>query len=189
MKLSKKWLALSAILGLILIYGLPSTASSKSKKLNAEKNVDLVKYSGKWYEIARLPNWFERNCASDVTAEYELLEGNQIRVKNSCKKTNGKVEVALGTATTATDPEVTLRVTFAPKAVRFLPFVWANYTVVSLDENYKHVLIGEPSRKYLWILSRETPMPRETYNKLLDVAKNEGFNISKLITLDGVIQN
>lgn len=187
MKLSKSWIALSAILGLLLIYGLPSKASSKSKKLNAEKNIDLVKYSGKWYEIARLPNWFERNCASDITAEYELLEDNKIRVQNGCRKTNGKVEVAIGTAVTSSDPEVTLRVTFAPKAVRFLPFVWANYTVVSLDENYKNVLIGEPSRKYLWILSRETPMNRETYNRLLDVARNEGFDLSKLITVDGAV--
>lgn len=179
MKIEKRLFAVSALLAIALLYALPSQAASK--KLNAQKNVDLKKYAGKWYEIARLPNWFERNCSSDVTAEYVLTTDKQITVTNSCKKKDGKIEVARGLANVANDPEVTLRVTFAPKALRFMPFVWANYSVISVDESYKHALVGEPSRKYLWILSRDKNMDSTTYDALVDKAKAEGFDISKLM--------
>lgn len=179
MKIEKRLFAVSALLAIALLYLLPIQAASK--KLNAQKNVDLTKYAGKWYEIARLPNWFERNCSSEVTAEYVLTTDKQITVTNSCKKKDGKIEVARGLANVANDSEVTLRVTFAPKALRFIPFVWANYSVISVDENYKHALVGEPSRKYLWILSRDKNMDSTTYDALVEKAKAEGFDVSKLM--------
>ncbi|MBX3076858.1 lipocalin family protein [Candidatus Obscuribacterales bacterium] len=183
MKVTKIVLAVTALTLLAVVCAQPSRATST--KLTARKDIDLSKYSGKWYEIARLPNWFERKCESDVTAEYEVTSANQIIVRNSCKQKDGKIEVATGLANVATDPEVTLRVTFAPKMLRFIPFVWANYTVISVDENYRHALVGEPSRKYLWILSRDKSVDSTTYDAMVDKAKAEGFDVSKLVKSEG----
>jgi apolipoprotein D and lipocalin family protein len=180
MKVSKVSLAVAALTLVAIIMG-AQPGGAASKRLTARKDIDLAKYAGKWYEIARLPNWFERNCQSDVTAEYEVTSANEITVKNSCKQKSGKLEVASGSAQIATNPEVTLKVTFAPKMLRFIPIVWANYTVISVDENYKHALVGEPSRKYLWILSRDKNMDSTAYDALVDKAKTEGFDVSKLI--------
>lgn len=179
MRVAKRLFALSALLTVALLFVLPSQAASK--KLSAVQNVDLNKYAGKWYEIGRLPNWFERDCASDVTAEYELTADKNVIVKNSCTQKDGKIKIANGFAKTANDSEVTLRVTFAPKALRFLAFVWADYTVISLDKDYQHVLVGEPSRKYLWILSRSKKLDSTTYDALVEKAKTEGFDVSKFI--------
>lgn len=161
-----------------------SAASAKGKKLKVDKSLILSKYVGKWYEIARTPNWFERNCASDVCAEYELLSDAQIKVTNSCKKRDGKIQIAQGTAKVSDDPEVSLRVTFAPGFARILPFVWGDYSVISVDENYRHALVGEPSRRYLWILSRDKKMEQGSLDALIKEGKDQGFDVSRLIVND-----
>jgi len=175
--MSLKLFVLIVAAGLALM--LPMRA--ESKPLTTEAKIDLQKYSGKWFEIARLPNFFERNCEKDITAEYTVGARGDVTVRNSCATKQGKVIVANGVAKKATEAQVTLKVTFVPAALRFLPFVWANYTVIKVDEDYRYALVGEPGRKYLWVLCREKSLADETYQSLLKLAQEEGFDTSKMI--------
>ena len=126
------------------------------------ERVDLQKYLGKWYEIASYPAWFQKGCTAS-TAEYSLLPDGRIRVVNSCrkesldgplKKSRGKAEV-VDTTTNAK-----LKVWF------FWPFK-GNYWIIDLDPEYRWAVVGEPKRKYLWILSRTPTMDPATYEEIL----------------------
>ena len=131
--------------------------------------VDLQRYAGAWYEIALLPNRFQKQCVADTQARYRL-DGNRVEVINRCRTANGEVDRTAGHAKTVDGSgNAKLRVTF------FWPF-YGNYWVLNLDEDYRHVLIGEPSRKYAWVLSRTPQMDEAQLQKLLDRAAELGFN-------------
>ena len=144
------------------------------------KVVDLNKYSGTWYEIARLPNSFEKGLVC-VTANYTLTEDKKILVINKGyeEKNKSKFKTAKGKAYIPNKNEPgKLKVTF------FWPF-YGNYWIIDLDEeNYKYVLVGDPSLKYLWILGREKTMDKAVYNKLIEVAKKYKFETDKLLIVD-----
>lgn len=142
--------------------------------------LDLNRYVGTWYEIARLPMYFQRNCASDVTATYSLNPSGSILVDNRCKKADGSTIQSIGEATKANETGSELKVTFLPEGLRWLPLTKADYWVLALDDNYQHVLVGTPNRKYLWVLSRTPSMDEATYQSLLSTAKNQGYDIAKL---------
>jgi apolipoprotein D and lipocalin family protein len=142
--------------------------------------VDPVKYLGKWYEIARLPNSFQKQCAQS-TAEYSLIDNETIRVVNRCtQKDSSKPDEATGKAFIVPNSgNAKLKVQF------FWPFK-GDYWIIALDkENYQWVVVGEPSRKYLWILARQASIDTDLFNKLKDIAKDKGFDVSKLIVTDG----
>jgi len=145
--------------------------------------VDLGRYAGSWYEIARLPNWFQKQCAGDVTATYTLLNDGAIQVVNSCRKKNGQIAQAEGRAKLAdTDgPNTKLKVRFAPKLLSFLPFVWGNYWIIDLAPDYSYAVIGEPTRKYLWVLSRTPTMDDTILQSVLDQVEQKGYDLSSLI--------
>lgn len=137
--------------------------------------IDLARYSGKWYEIARLPNRFQRKCVSDVTATYTVRPDGKIRVLNQCRKEDGSMSTAEGVARPAgkETPTSKLKVTF------FWPFS-GDYWVLDLDPDYRWALIGEPKRKYLWILSRTPQLSERDYQKILDTARRQGYDVSPI---------
>ena len=139
-------------------------------------SVDLTRYAGKWYEIARLPNRFQRDCASDTTASYVLRKDGRITVVNACRTSEGRVKSATGTARVASgkEPNTKLKVTF------FWPFS-GDYWIIDLDPDYKWAVVGEPGRKYFWILSREPRLDDTLYQQVLDRAKQQGYDVSRLI--------
>ncbi|MCM8756876.1 MAG: lipocalin family protein [Candidatus Omnitrophica bacterium] len=139
-------------------------------------SLDLERYAGKWYEIARLPNRFQRGCASDTTATYTLRPDRKITVLNQCRTGEGKMKSARGTArmASATGPTSQLKVSF------FWPFS-GDYWVIGLDPDYRWALIGEPGRKYLWILSREPKMDEALYQRILGLARDQGYDVSSII--------
>jgi len=168
----------------VLVVTLLARAEKKEKDpLNVVPSVDLARYSGRWYEIARLPNRFEEKCASDVTAEYTPLGADRLKVVNSCRKKDGRVSSAEGVAKLADKKGANsrLKVRFAPGFLSFLPMVWGDYQVIELAPDYGHALVGEPGRKYLWILSRTPRMDEETYRRLTERAAAEGFDVTKLV--------
>lgn len=131
--------------------------------------VDLDHYSGTWYEIARLPNSFQSMCASDTQATYQPDE-KAVAVLNRCRNANGKLEQARGIAKVVTGSNgAKLRVSF------FRPF-YGDYWILDLDPGYRWVLVGEPSRKYAWILAREPKLDEATQEALLTRAAELGFN-------------
>jgi len=143
--------------------------------------VDLQRYQGRWYEIARLPNRFQDQCAGEVTAEYTLQENGRIRVVNRCRKTRGEFDQAIGEARRP-DPArpAALEVRFAPRWLGWLPMVWGDYQVMALDAAYSRVLIGAPSREYLWILARAPALPKAELDALLDEAERQGFDVERV---------
>jgi apolipoprotein D and lipocalin family protein len=142
-------------------------------------SVDIKRYSGTWYEIARLPNFFEKNLKC-ITATYTLRDDGKITVLNKGHKISDPVKEsnAKGVAWVP-DPKSPgkLKVQF------FWPFS-GNYWILELENDYKYVLVGDPSNKYLWILCREKVMDENTYNKLLETAVKNGFDVSPIIRVD-----
>jgi apolipoprotein D and lipocalin family protein len=144
--------------------------------LEVVPSVDLNRYAGKWYEIARLPNRFQRECASDITATYTLRPDGKITVLNECLKADGSRKSAKGTArlADAKGPNTKLRVTF------FWPFS-GNYWIIDLDPEYRWAVVGEPGRDYLWILAREPRLDTELYKQIVERAEQRGFDTGKLL--------
>ena len=153
--------------------------------LQTVPKVDLQKYIGVWYEIARLPNKFQRECAGDVSATYSLNPGGTMKVVNSCRQA-GKTEPkkAEGVARVAEEDngsKSVLEVRFAPAILSFLDSVWGDYRIIALDDAYRYVLVGSNDRKYLWILSRSKTLDDEIYSKLLAAASRQGFDTKAMI--------
>jgi apolipoprotein D and lipocalin family protein len=167
---------------LLLMLGamLPAVATFGAKPpapMQVVPSVDLTRYAGKWYEIARLPNRFQRDCASDTTASYALRPDGKITVINSCRTSEGRIKSATGTARVASgkEPNTKLKVTF------FWPF-YGNYWIIDLDPDYKWAVVGEPDRKYFWILSREPRLDETLYRQILDRARQQGYDVGPMIT-------
>ncbi len=169
------------------ILALPVAASNAQEQstqlLEVVPSVDLTRYAGVWYEIARLPNGFQKQCAGDVTATYTLLENGRIKVVNRCRKETGEIDEAEGEAKLSGDdvPNTKLKVRFAPSILSFLPFVWGDYWIIALSPDYSYAVIGEPARKYLWVLSRTPVMDESTLNTLLDQIKAKGYDLTGLV--------
>jgi apolipoprotein D and lipocalin family protein len=145
--------------------------------------LDLARYAGTWHEIARYPNWFQRNCATHVTATYTLRGDSTVGVLNACRKADGETIRAEGVARRpdAARAPAKLEVRFAPDWLAWLPFVWGNYWVLDLAPDYSHALIGEPTREYLWILARSPRLDDATYARLLERAKALGYDPARLL--------
>jgi apolipoprotein D and lipocalin family protein len=168
---------------MVLTAALLVRAEKKDKELRVVESVDLSRYAGLWYEVARLPNRFEEKCAGDVTAEYTLEKPDRVKVVNRCRKRDGRVTGAEGVARLADKrgPNSCLEVRFAPSFLSFLPFVWGDYQIIELAPDYTHALVGSPDRKYLWILSRTPRLDEETFRRLSEAARAQGFDVSRLI--------
>lgn len=158
-------------------------AGRDEEPLRVVPSVDLSRYAGVWYEVARLPNSFQEKCAGDVRAEYTLVKENRIKVVNRCRKQNGEMTDAEGEAKLADKkgPNSRLKVRFAPSFLSFLPFVWGDYQIIELAPDYSHAVVGAPDRKYLWVLSRTPQIDEATYQRLLEGARAQGFDVSRML--------
>ena len=172
-------LALGA-LACVAAYG----AQGPSAPVEAIPAVDLDRYAGRWYEIARLPNRFQDDCTCCVTATYTAREDGRLTVVNECRTRDGKPKAVEGEAKLASvdGPASKLKVRFAPRFLSVFGFVWGDYWVLDLAEDYSHALVGAPNREYLWILAREPSMDEETYAGLLERAGAMGFDVTGIQT-------
>ena len=151
-------------------------AQAKDPYLAAVDSVDLDRYLGTWYEIARYPAWFQRDCTA-VTAQYSLRDDGKIKVVNSCRKKtlDGKLKQANGRAKIIDDgSNAKLKVSF------FGPF-WGDYWILDLDPDYNWAVVGMPSRKYLWILSRSPEMNQEIFDRIVSRLPELGYDPAKLL--------
>jgi apolipoprotein D and lipocalin family protein len=168
---------------ILLLVGTATLADAEqSKALAVVPSVDLSRYTGKWYEIARLPNRFQKNCAGEVAATYSLLAGNQIKVVNECRRNNGQTMKAEGQARLAnkSGPNSKLEVRFAPAWLSWLSAVWGDYWIIDLAADYSYSVVGTPDRKYLWILSRTPQMEAATYDQVVQQVATKGFAVGQL---------
>jgi len=168
---------------LVLMTVAGNAQEKTTKALEVVPSVDLERYAGTWYEIARMPFKYQSQCVGDVTATYTLLDDGTIKVVNRCRKENGEIDEAEGRAKLASSdgPNTKLKVRFAPAILSWLPFVWGDYWIIDLAADYRYAVIGEPSRKYLWVLSRTPAVDEATLQGILDRAKGKGYNLTGLI--------
>jgi len=166
-----------------LVAAAAAPVAAQTLPLEPVSALDLARYAGTWHEIARYPNWFQRNCAGDVTATYTLRGDGMVGVLNACRKADGETIRAEGVARRpdAAHAPAKLEVRFAPEWLAWLPFVWADYWVVDLAPDYSHVLVGEPTREYFWILARASRLDDATYARLLERAKGLGYDPARLV--------
>ena len=160
------------ILSMVGITGCRSTRQSVD--LTPIDNVDLTRYLGQWYEIARFDHWFERGM-THTKATYTMRDDGDIQVVNIGLKDN-RIKTSTGRAK-LTDQEGLLRVSF------FWPF-YGDYRILWLDENYHHALVGGSDSGYLWILSRTPAINEESKNIILTEAKRRGYDTERLIWVE-----
>jgi len=167
-------LSLLLTFSFLLVLSCTDTNSQMLDKTTV-KELDLNRYLGKWYEIARFPHSFEKDLVG-VTATYSLRDDGKIKVLNQGYKNTleGELSVAEGKA------KIPNKLEPAKLKVSFFWIFYGDYNVLELDENYQYVMIGSSTDKYFWILSRTPQMDADVYNMLLEKARKRGYNLDKL---------
>lgn len=178
---SRLALHLSFVMALLAPLAASAQTSTPPEPLQTIERLDVGRYLGTWYEIAKYPNRFQRQCVSDTQALYRQREDGQLDVVNRCRQASGETTEAVGRARqvgAADSPKLEVR--FAPAWLAWLPMVWGNYWVIDLDPGYQLVAVSEPKREYLWVLSRTPTVDAAAYQALLGRLQAKGFDLSKL---------
>ncbi|MFY7914168.1 MAG: lipocalin family protein, partial [Rubrivivax sp.] len=144
-------------------------------------------YMGTWYQVALFPNVFQRQCVSDTTATYRQLPDGTVEVLNRCRTAEGRTDDATGSArptgtlSGSTLAPAQLKVSFLPAWLRWLPVGWGAYWVIQLADDGRYAVISEPSRQYLWILSRQPRLASADEAAIRARLAQQGFSdLSKL---------
>jgi len=161
------------------IYSDPA-AAQPVEPLTTVQQVELSRYIGLWYEIAKIPNRFQKKCAGNTTAKYELREDGRIDVINSCVTADGKNNRIKGVARivdAATNAK--LQVSFV--SLLGLRLFWGDYWIIGLGDNYEYAVIGHPQRKYGWILSRTPQLEPTTLATIHALLREKGYNPDEFV--------
>ena len=169
------------VLALFIFTDFSSAQSTAKPALSAVNGIDLSRYAGRWYEIGKYPNRFQKQCVANTTANYTIKKNGRIEIRNECVKKDGTTVKAVGEAKIGDKTNnAKLKVRFAPGFTSFLPFVWANYWVIDIAPDYSYSVIGEPGRDYFWILSRSPEMDTALYQTILRRAETMGFDPNRV---------
>jgi apolipoprotein D and lipocalin family protein len=171
--------ALTIALSLLLV---SACGDDSYAPLATVDDVDLERYQGTWYEIARLPMWFQRGCVRSQ-ARYTLRDDGSVDVINSCTTAENEVETARGRATVV-EPQsnAKLELVFDNWFSRLFPdLTKGQYWIIALAPDYSSAMVGHPNREYLWILARSPQLEEKRYKALVSRAKELGFDIEELI--------
>lgn len=162
---------------LFLALGFAPWTVHAAPALTTVDHVDLTRYVGKWHEIASIPQFFQRKCVSDTTAEYETLPDQRIRVYNSCTTQEGERIYSDGRAKVV-DPQTNakLKVTFSHLGDRYFYLLGGKYWIIELDENYNYAIVGHPNRKYGWILARNAALSENTMRNLVKALREHHYD-------------
>ena len=173
---------MQTLLGFFITISLPFLLSCTYQKRQATAApqvvpfVDLTRYTGRWYEISRYPNRFQRNCVGS-RATYTLRSDGKIAVLNECYEGSfsGRLRDAKGTAKVV-DKQSNAKLTVS----FFWPF-YGDYWIIDLGKEYEYAVVGHPDRTYLWILSRTKKMDEKVYRNILEKLEAKGYDTTKLI--------
>lgn len=172
---------LAFALALLSPFAASAKTSAPPEPLQTIARLDVGRYLGTWYEIAKYPNRFQRQCVADTSALYRLRDDGQLDVINRCRQANGQVAEAVGRARQDGPADLPkLEVRFAPAWLSWLPMVWGNYWVIDLDADYQLVAVSEPEREFLWVLSRTPTVDTVAYQALLGRLQAKGFVVSRM---------
>jgi len=190
LRLTQRHALRSALLaaGLLVTTLVPAHATEPPQTVPA---VDLQRFQGRWYQIAYYPNTFQKQCVANTTADYRLLMTGQLEVINQCSTASGGVSKVTGAARVqptkllgvpvakGTDT-AKLEVRFAPSFLAWLNAVWAPYWVIQLPSDYRYVVVSEPQRNYLWILSRTPALAAEDRTEIETRLREQGYDLARL---------
>ena len=172
------------IASILDLTGAFAQAADKPQPANDLKSIsalDVTRYMGTWYEIAKFPAWFQKKCVADTRAEYTLQPDGRVQVINRCRQDSGEMKEALGSGRQIGNAASSkLEVRFVPAWLAFLPAVWGDYWVIDLDPACQLVAVSEPKREYLWILSRSAKVDPAAYDALLARLSSQGFDLQRL---------
>ena len=155
-------------------------AADEAGSLKTVDRMELKRYMGRWYEIAKIPNRFQRKCDRDTTATYTLRSDGEVTVVNRCLRENGGEIVSRGLA------RVVDRATGTKLKVSFVSLLgvrlfWGKYWVIGLDPDYQWALVGEPKRKYGWILAREPDLTAEQWEEVRRILRDGGYDPTRFV--------
>jgi len=167
----------------IVIFGTANSGAQTNDPIPVKTipALDVPRYLGTWYEIAKYPNWFQKKCVGNTKAVYSLNADGNLKVLNSCKTSGGDTSLAEGVARQiGPQDSPRLEVRFAPEWLSFLPMVWGDYWVIDLDSTYQVAAVSDPKREYLWVLSRTPQLDPKVYDDLLQRLHKQQFDTRKL---------
>jgi apolipoprotein D and lipocalin family protein len=174
----RRWAAMVAIAAAMLQ---PANARAQAPAVRTVPFVDLSRYAGDWFEIARFENRFQRQCVGDVRASYARRADGRIDVVNRCRTADGQTE-ARGVARLLDEQtHAKLKVRFAPAWLSWLPPVWGDYWIIGLAPDYSWAVVGDPGREYLWILARTPRLDAESMAAARTAAQDNGFDVRRLV--------
>jgi lipocalin/uncharacterized protein YbjT (DUF2867 family)/ligand-binding SRPBCC domain-containing protein len=179
-RVAQRWAAAAAIVVAVTLQ--PAAAhAQKPASVRTVPFVDLDRYLGDWFETARLPNRFQRECVGDVRATYGRRSDGLLDVVNWCRTAEGETE-ARGVARIVDErASAKLKVRFAPAWLSWLPMVWGDYWIIGLAPDYSWAVVGDPSRNYLWILARTPRLDDESIEAALLLARTNGYDVERLV--------
>jgi apolipoprotein D and lipocalin family protein len=175
------------------------TATTFAPLVGDVESLEVSRYMGKWYQIALIPNRFQKQCVSHTEANYRLLPTGDVQVTNRCRNASGVMEEAVGEARPHKAGDATvaarvvggvlsparLQVRFAPSWLGWLPWVgdkiWGSYWVIQLASDYRYVVVADPSREFLWVLARETKLSPQDRTNIELRLRAQGFEPGKLV--------
>ena len=179
-RVAPRWAAAVALVAATTLQ--PAAAPAQTPPtVRAVRFVDLDRYAGDWFEIARFPNRFQRQCVGDVRATYSRRPDGRVDVVNRCRTAEGETE-ARGVARIVDDRTFAkLKVRFAPAWLSWLPMVWGDYWIIGLAPDYSWAVVGDPGRDYLWILARAPHLDDDSIAVARAAARDNGFDVDRLV--------
>ncbi|MEO8847174.1 MAG: lipocalin family protein [Casimicrobiaceae bacterium] len=166
----------------LLLLSLCLPAGAQLRNPVAAEHVAAESFMGEWYEIARLPNRLEQDCARDVTATFERRTEEAIRVTYRCKTIDGESQQIRGVGRIrdmASHAKLEMR--FAPLALAWWPFVWDDWWILELPATSGYMMVGDPSRETLWIFARTRQLNDAAYRTLVEHAARQGYDTTRLV--------
>lgn len=153
---------------------------SQASDLQTVESVDLDRYIGTWHEIARLPNTFQKACTANTTAQYRQIRDGRIAVINRCMREDGSYQEAQGVARIV-DSTSNARLEVSFVSLLGFQLFWGDYWIIGLDEQYRYSIVGAPSRKYGWILSRDPQMPDDLLAEAFSILEAKGYDRERFV--------
>lgn len=181
MMLRHFWFAALLAISSLQVSAQTTAASAELPPVKTIAALDVPRYMGTWYEIAKFPNRFQAKCVAHTRARYLAQIDGSVQVLNSCVTADGNTIDALGLAKQIGEPtSPKLQVRFAPAWLSWLPMVWGDYWVIDLDADYQLVAVSDAKREYLWVLSRTPQVNVKSYDALLERLTAQHFDVQKL---------
>ena len=163
------------------VFASPAASVAGLGPLQALAGLEVPPYMGTWYQVALFPNRFQAQCVSDTTATYRQLSDGSVEVTNRCRTADGRLDEAIGRARPTgtlrgtTLAPAQLEVSFLPSWIRWLPVGWGTYWVIQLAADGRYAVVSEPTRQYLWVLSRTPRLAQEDETAIRSRLIEQGF--------------